>query len=459
MIFASALQCPADSLSEALQAKRYKDALTISDSLLQRSPDNASLWTARGFALAGLNRDDESISSFQTALKYSPGSLPALKGAVQTSYRSHDARIHSFLAQLLRLDPGNSSAHGIAGVLAFESGGCSSAIQHFEKSGIETVRNSDAYSLYGACLLTEHHFPDAVLVFQRLLADHPDSFNVRFDLGYAQLLARNAGQAVATLQSFATAAQPRADALNLLATAESAEGQFEAAGAHLRQAIEIAPKADQSYADLTALYIQLEMLSSATLIVDIGLQNVPLSSRLHALRGVIQAQLGKYPEASAEFDRANELDSEREFGAAGLGALYLETNQPELAANTIRDRLRKNPNDATLNYLLAEAFMRTRSWHEAQSALSACLRADPHSAKAHSLMGKLCVQTQNYTQAVSELRLAAEYDPGDRMTWSQLAIALRHLGRGDAASAALQKLKSIVIQQSPSPIPNSQLRP
>ena len=62
----------ADSLAEALRAKRFQDALTLSGSLLRSQPEDPGVWTARGLALAGLGQDQESISSFETALRYSP---------------------------------------------------------------------------------------------------------------------------------------------------------------------------------------------------------------------------------------------------------------------------------------------------------------------------------------------------------------------------------------------------
>src|SRR5262249_23072333 len=55
------------------------------------------------------------------------------------------------------------------------------------------------------------------------------------------------------------------------------------------------------------------------------------------------------------------------------------------------------------------------------------------------------VQAGAYPEAVEQLRLAAEYDGSDRMAWSQLAIALRRLGRNEEAAAAVDALKRIVI--------------
>jgi len=457
--------CSADSLSEALRAKRYQDVLTTSDSLLKKSPGQSSswtarLWTARALALKGLGRDRESVSSFETALQYSPDSLPALQGIVEVTYRSRDPRASSFLDQLIRRSPENGVAQAMAGVLAFEAGKYQLALQHFGRSGAETSRNEQAYFLYGACLLMEHRYSEAIPTFEQSLAAHSDSDNVRFDLGYAQLLAGKPADAVETLRPFANEVNAgAADALNLLASAEIYNGQVESAIAHLHKAVELAPKEEQNYIDLTVLCIQHDMLKAADEIAEAGSQSVPASARLHALRGVINAQSGKYEEAAADFERANELDPETEYGATGLGVLYTEMNQPDKAISVIDERLRNDPNNAMLNYFLAEALMRqatvtgSLNFASTRNALLTAVRLKPDLAKAHSLLGKLYLRGGDYQQAVNELQLALQYDPADRMALSQLAIAFRHLGHSSEASAALKKLKDIIVMQSQSVAP------
>jgi Flp pilus assembly protein TadD len=448
------LLCSADSLSQALKEGRFQTALEISDSLLPANPASPALWTARGFALAGLKQDKQSLSAFEAALRYSPDFLAALKGAVEVSYRSHDARTPALLHRLLLLDPQNSTAHGMAGVLAFDAGDCHAAIPHFEQSQISATSNSDAYSLYGACLIKQHRPNEAASVFSSLLETHPHSFNVRFDLGCAQLLAKQPENAVLTLEPFADD-DKTGEGLGLLATAEIAAGKFDAAVAHLRKALELNPKLEQNYLDLAGICIDHETLSNAEKVVDIGLWNIPNSSRLHALKGVIAAERGQNEEALKEFDRANKLDSREEYGAAGLGTLYLESNQPQAAVEIIQSRLRSHPEDPTLNYLLAESLMKLPGplahsrMATVRDALSICIRANPQSAKAHGLLGKLYVQYGSYDEAVAELELAAKYDPTARMPRSQLAIALRHLGRTGEASTVIAELKELVIQDSP----------
>ena len=187
--------------------------------------------------------------------------------------------------------------------------------------------------------------------------------------------------------------------------------------------------------------------------MEAGLKNLPKSARLHSLRGVVRAQLGTFEEAAAEFDFANRLNPTGAYGAAGLGVLYTEANHADLAAPILRERLKKNPGDPTLNYLLADSLMHegaeagTPTLEEARKALAIAIQAKPDFAKAHTLLGKLYSQIGNYSKAIDELRLGAQYDPSDRTALSQLAIALRRSGRGEEAAAASAGLRRLVMKQ------------
>jgi predicted Zn-dependent protease len=167
---------------------------------------------------------------------------------------------------------------------------------------------------------------------------------------------------------------------------------------------------------------------------------------------VIDAQFGKYDDAGRELDRANDLDPENKFGAAGLGVLYAERNDPQSAATALRARLRSTPDDATLNYLLADALLRqgtedASARAEARAALEKAVRTQPDFERAHALLGKVYVQTGNYGQAVHELQLALTQNGQDRMALNQLVIAFRHMGRDQEAANALAELKRVVANQ------------
>jgi cytochrome c-type biogenesis protein CcmH/NrfG len=168
--------------------------------------------------------------------------------------------------------------------------------------------------------------------------------------------------------------------------------------------------------------------------------------------GVIKGQIGTESEAASEFELANRLDPRQEYGAPGLGVLYASSNQIELASDVLRERLKKNPDDPTLNYLLAEALIRqdvqpgTQDFAEVSTALRHALRIKPDFGSAHVALGKLYNRTGDYSSAARELKAGLEYNALDRAALSQLAIALRHLGRDEEAAAVSTTLRQLVMK-------------
>jgi len=408
-----------DELSDALRARRYEEALAQADAGLEAHPGDPRLWTGRGLALAGLGRDRDGIAAFEKALESAPGFLPALKGAVEVAYRARDPRAAAFLERLIRLEPANGTAHAMAGVLAFEAGDCAAAVRHFESARSEVEANSQAYRLYGDCLLRVGRGADALPVFERLAASRPEP-----------------------------------GALRSLAAAQVGAGHVDDAVATARRAIAIAPESEQNYVELASTFLLRELNQAAMEVLNAGLTKLPRSARLYGLRGVAEAGNGLDDAAARDFEASNRLDPGHEYGAAGLGVLYAGTERAPEASAILRRRLQKDPQDATLNYLLAQALTReggepgTPAYGEARDALVRAVRARPDYAAAHSALGKLYVQAGDDARALAEFQTAAKLDPGDRTALSQLAAALRRAGRNEEALAVSRRLRELVIREA-----------
>ncbi len=447
--------CQADSLAEALQSKRYQDALAFVDAVLAHHPDDIKGLTARGIALGGLRRDQESLAAFERALRFAPDFLPALQGATEVAYRARDSRANALLAYLIHMSPYNAVANAMAGVIAFEAGNCPVAIRHFELSLVEVQSNPQAYPLYGACLLKAHRGAEAIAVFQRILDGDPDDPNARFNLGHAQLLAQHVKDSLNTLRLLSESPAADAGIFNLIASAEVADGQITPAIESLRKAVRLSRNDERSYVDLGALYIQQNAIDDAAKVVSAGLANIPRSARLRSMHGVIQAQLGNSQQAAADFDEANRLDTLHEYGVAGLGVLYTEAQKPERAISVLRSRLRTAPRDSMLNYLLGQAIMlepvepETTQFEEARQALAASIAANPEYTRAHNLLGKLYEQVGENDKALEQFEIAHKLNKNDRMALSHLAVVLRRLGRTEESTQVLVELKQVVTEKSP----------
>lgn len=433
----------------ALSEGRYGEAFQELRPLLKAQPDNPRLWTANGIALEHLGRRRESLTSFERALRISPKFFPALEGATEVAYDSHDPRAAFFAKRVLELQPENSTANAIAGVLAFERRDCPASVEHFDKGRNAIAGNPLAISQFAKCLIKLQRPQDAVGVLSPFVEEHEEDEATRYDLGLAQFLANQKTEAIRTLDPLISGLQqPPSEALNLFAAVKAANGQIEDAIATLRKAITLYPRDERNYIDLATVCLDHDAHDVALDVVDVGIKNIPNSAGLYTMRGAIHAQLSEMEKAQEDFEEASRLRPEELYGSVGLSMLLRQNGRIDEAVALLRRKLSKSPKDPLLNYLLADALTRQgiqpgqREFRDAELKLQNCLRSKPDFAKAHAALGKLYVKEGRAQEAVREFQIATQKDPKDRAALNQLVLTLRQLGRNQEAAVAAERLKA-----------------
>src|ERR1700741_1152057 len=69
------------AVTSALRARDFDKAVELSQSALQKSPNDPRLWTLQGMALANQGDTKKALVAFERALKISPNYVAALEGA------------------------------------------------------------------------------------------------------------------------------------------------------------------------------------------------------------------------------------------------------------------------------------------------------------------------------------------------------------------------------------------
>ena len=449
----------ADVVTE-IRLGQYGDALHHIDQQLKQQPGNPNLWTLRGIALSNLKKPEEGLRSFEKALSISPKLLPALEGAAETAYSVRDRRAAQLVDQVLALQPENGTAHAMAGSLAVEAKGCTSAIAHFRRANAEIADSALALSQYGVCLVEENQPAEAVPRLERALVLQPDSTATTYNLALALHLLHRTDQAEALLEKL----HPDSESLNLLAEIYTENDKIPEAIAALRRATEIAPGDERNYIDLATLCVDHQSTDLGLQIADIGLKNIPNSAKLYALRGAINAQAGNSAAAAADFEKARTIEPDELYGPVGLSLLLRENAKLAEAETIIRKRLRAAPDDPTLNYLMADLLIRggaepaSPEFLKAIALLNKAIRAKPDFVNAHAALGKLYMTAGKTIEAVSETERTLELAPNDHVALNQLILAYRKLGRNQQAERAARRLRTLLAQEEKQEISRNRIR-
>lgn len=442
-----------ESSVKALQAGDPQTAYAIAQKLVETKPGDVKAWLVLGTALSGLKRNGESLRAFHRVLDLQPDSLAALEGAVQAAYAIQSPETERLLQRVLDVDPRNETAHAMLGALAFRAAKCDEAVAHYQQAHKALANNVPALSEYGICLVETHREDAAVPIFERILQLRPDNWQYRYNLALVDYRTRRYAESIEMLKPAAVAPAPDSEVLNLLAAAYEANHETQSAVATLYQAIAAAPEDTRNYLDLATLCMEHSAEQTGLDIINAALKKLPDALELYVERAVLYIQVGRYAEAQEDFDEVDRRRPQQTLATLGRGIALLQTSRQAESLKLIRQRLVASPNDATLNYLLAEVLSRSdavagqAALHEALAAAERAVKIKPDFVLAHDVLAGLLLKSGELERSIAESRLSLKLDPTDRTAVYHLLSAWRKRGN-DAEVAALAKQLRAMIEQA-----------
>ncbi len=434
-------------ITSALQNRDFGKALQLLQPALETSPRNPQLWAFQGLAYSGQGNAAAALGSYQAALKIAPDYLPALEGAAELEYNAGRPDAVPLLEHILRLRPHDATSHAMLAVLAYKSGDCDKAAEHFSESWPILNSQPGALEEYGACLLKLKQADKAVEVFQALLKLQGDDPRARQGLAAAQLTAGQTQNALATLQPLLDA-NPDIRTMQLAAAIYEANHDTPNAVNNLRQAIVKDPRNTGLYVDFADIAMNHQSFQTGIEMINAGLKLQPAAAELYLARGVLYVQLAEFDRAEADFEKAEQLDPRQGLSAAAQGMVAEERNQndPEQALATVRAKLAKKPDDAFLWYLQAAILSQkapdpgSPEFHQGLTSAQKAVTLDPSLTAAHNVLAKFYLDSGQDTLAVKECRLVLDQSPADQTALYHLVIALRKTGQQAEIPELLKRL-------------------
>ncbi len=434
------------SIASALRNQQFGQALELLHAALQQSPGNAELWTMQGVAYAGRGQKKEALSSFRSALKISPDSIPALQGASQIEYESGNAAGIPLLQHLLRLRPRDATTNAMLAVLEYQEGNCKSAVQYFAAAGMLFESKPEGLHAYATCLVKLKRFDEAAGVFKKCVALNPDDRRERELLASVQLMAHKPQDALATLNPLLGANSADAGTLDLASAAYEDAHDTEKAVESLRQAILLEPQNVNLYLDFAAISATHQSFQVGINVVNDGINLQPKAAPLYFARGVLHVQLAEYDQAQADFETAYQFDPTQSLSTAAQGLAAVQQNDLDHALASVREKLVRTPNDPILLYLQADVLTQRGAEPgspEFQTAMRSARKSvalRPTLGPARGVLAKLYLQSGQYSEAAVQCRKALEIDPKDQAALYHLIQALRKSGKKSEIPDLLKQL-------------------
>jgi tetratricopeptide (TPR) repeat protein len=454
VVFTNAQTNPPPTVQAVVEALRSNDnakALALAQEVARTHPHDARAWIFQGIALQGLQRPEESLQAFEHALEIDPGNVAALEGAAQLEFQAGKADALPFLEKLVELNPNDQTSHAMMAALAFKRKDCAAAVAHYQECPDLVQSNVPALSQFGACLFRLNRAEEGLAKFQRIAELRPQDSEALYYLGLAQYRSHHDKDAIQTLLPLTEDAseKQRKRALNLIAAAYEADQQTPQAVSALQKAIALAPGDIDNYLDLATISLNHEAFKVGVDVLNAGLRVMPDSARLYLQRGVLEVQLEDYDAANTDFRKAADLSPLDSASSVALGISLLQQNKVDESLQVVKLRLAKEPDDPTLNYLLAELLIRkgvqpgTPSFQRAQAAAQRAVRNKPDLTVAQDVLTQLYLRSGETALAEKTARLALASDHDDQTALYNLIVCLRKRGDRNELPQLVQRLAEI----------------
>lgn len=437
------------SIQRALAGEKYETALDLTRSAIRTRPKDVQLKTMEGIVLGRLGRHGEALSAYKEALQVAPSYLPALEGAAEVEYKTGNPEAVVLLNRILKLRPGEQTAHAMLGAIAFRRKDCSSAIQHFSASKELIRSNPLALEENGTCLVRMKRLDDAATEFQKVLTLGSRDRVTRLKLGVIYTSAGKHQQALNALEPLLNSTTLDPEALDLAANAYERLGNTPAAIAALRQAIVLVPDKERYYLDFATICFTHSSYQAGIDMLTSGLVRLPKAASVYLMRGILYVQQSRYDEGEADFETAERLDPHQAFVPDVKGLAQMQSKGADQALVTIRTQLKRHPDDAFLHTLLAEVLLQngasvgTGEFREASEAAVRAVKLNPNLTGARDILGNIYLKSGKTQLAIEQCRQALRIDPSDQVALYRLVQALRRTNQQQEVPSLLNKLAAL----------------
>jgi tetratricopeptide (TPR) repeat protein len=430
-----------------------ENALTQAEAVLAADPGRMSAWVLKARSLQALKRDDEAGEAFARAVEVAPGeAAPLLLLANYHRRRGELTRAEPLYRKLIEVEPGFASYAALAAFLAADGERDGEAEEAYRKAIelAEPERSATARLLFANFFHARERFDEA----ERLLREGIDAEKGNLELiyGLARLYHSRGETAKAdAMIEEATKARPEDPEPHLLLSAyRGRQGDLEGALAAAEAALRASPDDTRSKLRKAELLVDLgyrgedrTRVTQGRAIVDavlardeanpealfvkakIDLADQELEGAAASLRRAIEARpewahahfllgstlllQGDRTGARSEISRALELDADLVEAQGVLARIHASLGDHDLAVETGRQVLRRNPGDAAMHILVAQSLLRLDKVDEALVELEA-IPEENRGEEAHYALGKLFSQKRDWEAA--RRHLVAAHDPG-----------------------------------------------
>ena len=340
----------------------------------------------------------------------------------------------------------------------WQLGHAQAAVRETQNSAAQSVTgaNADAEAelRMGIALTQRGSFGEAIPHFVAAKGRVSDEYAVEFNLALCFIGTSEFQKAIPVLTALRASPQEGAGVENLLAQAYAGNGQSDAAFDALRRAAAFTPKDEKLYLFVADAFLRHQEDARSIQVIELGLQHLPESARLHYERGYLLSMQDDFDNAKPDFEKATRLAPHSEIGYLAEAQEYFFSGNLAEAIRVSRAASAEGKQDYQLLAILGEALIRDGAspgqpeFAEARNALERSVAARPKYASSQIALGHLEFLDGRVDAAIEHLEIGRRLSPQNPAAYSLLAATYRKRGQIDQAEEMLAVVAKLNHEQA-----------
>ncbi len=317
------------------------------------------------------------------------------------------------------------------------------------ETGLASQVDADGELQAGTALTRKGLFREAIPHLLAARGRSANEYAANFNLALCYVGTSQFKAAIDLLNSLRSTGHDVAAVENLLAQAYVGNAQPQQALASLQRAAALSPQDEKLFAFVAEACRDHEDYSLGLKVVDIGLQVLPQSARLHYERAMFLTQLDQFDQAKPEFELVGKLASASEISYLAAAHEALFEGDISGAIRAAREGVRHGYENPALLTVLGEALIRSGvipgqpEFTEAQTALEKAVTQRQNDPASQIALGGVYLMAGRLQDAIAHLETARQLEPGNQSVYANLAKAYQRRGDVQHAQDALATLQKL----------------
>jgi tetratricopeptide (TPR) repeat protein len=358
-------------------------------------PQNRGYFAGRAAAYQGLGQSYHRLGEDQTALQAYDQAIAidpadpngfAGRGEVLESMRMPDRALADY-SEAIRREPTHSRAYCGRGIAYFALGRDGPALADLDKAITLDSNFAKAYSFRGAIHARQGRNEQALADYDMLIRLLPKRAGAYKDRGGLLVRMRQFDRAIEDLDEAIRLDPKRASAYQNRGAADNGLGRYEQAVDDLSKAIELDPDNAGAFTNRGLALFALGRYDQAVIDLTAAIQLAPENAVPYFNRAEVLCRLGERDKAIVDYNEAVRLDPRMAAAYAASARLRDESGQPDRAIHDYDMALRLEPKQVSLYYDRGNVRREAGDWQGALADYDQAVALDPKRAETYFARG------------------------------------------------------------------------